>query len=64
MAEEVLVALRAEGAVSEPQLFTATAVVFDPSSRRHVTVCGSMIGFLGCAQHMFVMSLCLYVFMS
>jgi FAD dependent oxidoreductase len=36
VAEEVLAALRAEGAVSEPQLFTATAVVFDPETVKRV----------------------------
>jgi hypothetical protein len=36
VAEEVLAALRAEGAVSEPRLFTATAVVFDPETVKRV----------------------------
>jgi hypothetical protein len=36
VAEEVLAALRAEGAVSDPQLFTATAVVFDPETVKRV----------------------------
>jgi hypothetical protein len=36
VAEEVLAALRAEGAVSEPRLFTATAIVFDPETVKRV----------------------------
>jgi len=36
VAEEVLAGLRAEGAVSEPQLFTAVAVVFDPEAVKRV----------------------------
>lgn len=36
VAEDVLTGLRAEGAVSEPQLFTATAVVFDPETVKRV----------------------------
>ncbi|MGH3941368.1 MAG: FAD-dependent oxidoreductase [Pseudonocardiaceae bacterium] len=36
VAEDVLAGLRAEGAVSEPQLFTATAVVFDPEAVKRV----------------------------
>ncbi|MGH3888088.1 MAG: FAD-dependent oxidoreductase [Pseudonocardiaceae bacterium] len=36
VAEDVLAGLRAEGAVSEPQLFTATAVVFDPETVKRV----------------------------
>src|SRR5258705_3231719 len=36
VAEEVLAALRAEGAVSEPQRFTAPAVVFDPETLKPV----------------------------
>lgn len=41
VAEDVLAGLRAEGAVSEPQLFTATAVVFDPETVKRVldTLC-------------------------
>src|SRR5258705_11006316 len=36
VAEEVLAALRAEGAVSEPQRFTAPAVGFDPEALKRV----------------------------
>ena len=36
VAEEVLAALRAEGAVSGPQRFTAPAVVFDPEALKRV----------------------------
>lgn len=42
VAEDVLAGLRAEGAVSEPQLFTATAVVFDPETVKRILddLCG------------------------
>ncbi|WP_326823251.1 FAD-dependent oxidoreductase [Streptosporangium sp. NBC_01756] len=36
VAEEVLAGLRAEGAVTEPQKFTAVAVVFDPETAKRV----------------------------
>lgn len=36
VAEDVLAGLRAEGAVSEPRLFTATAVVFDPETVKRI----------------------------
>jgi flavin-dependent dehydrogenase len=36
VAEEVLAALRAEGAVTGPQRFTAPAVVFDPEALKRV----------------------------